>query len=114
MEKKSAILFTEDQSVFIKNNSSVVFVDGIKYFNIPNWFVEYPSKNNAFYMIDESDLPKKVKSTLALCKKDEQIKELTELLALADNVIKWSASNPSMATDHYKSLKKSYEEKYSK
>jgi hypothetical protein len=43
--------------------------------------------------------------------KDQQIKDLQELLVLADNLIMYS-DTPPMATENYKAYKKSYKEKY--
>jgi len=42
----------------------------------------------------------------------QKIKDLEELLIIANAIIKWSDNNPKMATEHYNYLKEKFEKKY--
>lgn len=70
--------FTKEQSDFIKNNSTMVSFGGKRYFNVPDWFVE--ESENVFSITSQGFLPQKIKELISLQSKDQQIKELTELL----------------------------------
>lgn len=113
--------FSENQSNFIKNNSTSISYNGQTYFNVPGWFVE--KLDNVFSILSEEELPKGVKDFIPVSYKDQQIKDLTELVEAANSLLgcvpisdhpfrNTYLTNFDECLEKYQSVNKLYQQKY--